>query len=76
MSLAPRDKEWLDRHARSRRVAASQIVREALAEYRTRHELDDASLSSILAATRGVWRHRETPLAFQRRIRREWDRRD
>jgi len=75
VSLDPDVKRWLDRYARSHDVSAASVVREALHVYRTRATHQDLSLRRLLEATHGTWKGREKPLEYQRRMRREWDRR-
>lgn len=73
ISLEPEDKEWLDKQARVERVPMTEIVRRALRRYRLEAgPPPEPDLDPLLKQTRGLWRGRE-PLAFQTRLREEWD---
>lgn len=68
------DKRWLDRQARRRRVPMTQMVREAVRDYRARSEaVESRDLQGALARTAGIWRG-GNGLAHQRDLRKEWDR--
>lgn len=74
INLDPADKAWLDREARLRHVPMTEIVREAVRDYRTRREsLARPDLQAALQQTAGIWRVGEG-LEYQRRVRAEWDR--
>lgn len=74
INLDPEDKQWLDRQARARHVPMTALVREAVREYRVRQQSRDRpGLAATLSRTAGI-RHGEDALAWQRRIRDEWDR--
>jgi hypothetical protein len=75
INLDPKDKAWLDREAKVRRVSMTELVRQAVRAYRIRQEsLDRPNLQQVLARTGGIWRSGDG-LAYQRRLREEWDRR-
>lgn len=75
INLDPDDKNWLDREARARNVPMTELVRQAVRAYRIREEsLGRGDLQSALAETAGIWRAGDG-LAYQRRLRKEWDRR-
>ena len=75
VSFAPEDKRWLERHAHAQGKSAAMVVREALQAYRLRTRSGDASFHQLLEMTKGTWKGSEPPLAYQRRLRGEWDRR-
>ncbi|MGH8147291.1 MAG: ribbon-helix-helix protein, CopG family [Rhodanobacteraceae bacterium] len=75
INLDDGDKHWLDREARRRQVPMTQVVREAVAEYRARSQSRvRRDLQGELTRTAGIWRG-EDGLAHQQRLRGEWDRR-
>lgn len=75
INLDPDDKRWLDREAKARRVPMTELVRQAVRSYRIRAESDARpSLQEALDRTAGIWRAGDG-LAWQRRIRSEWQER-
>ncbi|MGK2913825.1 MAG: ribbon-helix-helix domain-containing protein [Porticoccaceae bacterium] len=73
INLDPEDKEWLDREARARHVPMTELVRQAVRDYRTRQQsLAHPSLQTALARTAGLWRAGDG-LVYQRRLREEWE---
>lgn len=73
INLPDDDKEWLAREARSRHLPMAELVRAAVRNYRMQQENQDhPSLQATLARTRGLWR-RGDGLAWQQRLRGEWD---
>lgn len=75
LSLDPDEKRWLDRYARAQGKSAAGVIREALGVYRAAAATQDLSFRRLLDESQGTWKRRETPLAYQRRMRKEWDRR-
>lgn len=76
INLDPDDKAWLDRQARDRRVPMTELVRQAIRSYRVREESRGMpDLQAALCQTAGIWRQGDG-LAWQARLRREWDRPD
>lgn len=74
INLDPDDKAWLDREARSRRVPMTELVRQAIRRYRIQEQSQGRiGLQSALERTAGLWRHGDG-LAWQRRLRDEWNR--
>lgn len=74
INLDPEDKEWLDREARARHVPMTELVRQAVHAYRIRDQsLARPTLQTALQRTAGIWRKGDA-LAYQRRLRDEWDR--
>lgn len=71
ISLSAEDKAWLDRTAKERGIAMTELVRHAVALLRVRIEAEDPPLESLLQETRGTWRG-EDGLTYQERIRDEW----
>lgn len=75
INLDPDDKAWLDREARKRHVPMTELARQAIRSYRVHEESRSRpTLQAALARTAGIWRHGDG-LAWQRRLREEWDHR-
>lgn len=76
INLDPDDKAWLDVEARTRKLPMTELVRRAVHQYRvceeSRSRLD---LVATLESTAGIWRHGDG-LAYQQRMRREWNDRE
>lgn len=73
VNLDPEDKSWLDHEARSRHVPMTELVREAIRDYRIRQEsMARPSVQAALQRTAGIWRSGDG-LAYQHRMRGEWD---
>jgi hypothetical protein len=67
-------KNWLDEQARKRHVPMTELVRQAVEVYRTREDSrEHPDLQAALTHTAGIWR-RQDGLAYQQRLRSEWDR--
>ncbi|MBU1189894.1 MAG: ribbon-helix-helix domain-containing protein [Gammaproteobacteria bacterium] len=76
INLDPEDKQWLDAESRARGVSMARLVREAVHEYRVREQAADRpTLQRALNDTAGIWRQGDG-LAWQQRLREEWDRRE
>ena len=75
ISLDPDDKAWLDRRAEEENMTMTQIVRTAVRRYRQEVDTQAAlpSFEDLLASTAGMWRQ-EDGLAYQQRLREEWER--
>jgi hypothetical protein len=74
VNIDPDDKLWLDREAKRRHVPMTELVRQALREYRVRStSLTQPDLQATLVRTAGIWRGGDA-LAYQKRLRKEWDR--
>jgi hypothetical protein len=71
--LASEELAWLRRKAKTNRVSPEKLVRGAIQRLRAESPPPPRALSRLLAQTRGLWRAGEG-LAYQRRLRREWDR--
>jgi Ribbon-helix-helix protein, copG family len=68
------DKAWLDREARRQQVPMTELVRQAVRSFRVREESRQRpNLGQVLARTAGLWRQGDG-LAWQQRLRGEWDR--
>jgi hypothetical protein len=74
ISLDEQDKAWLDRVARSERVPMTKLVRRAIRRLREEQEGAPGELDRLLRETAGIWKAGDG-LAYQRRLRAEWDRR-
>ena len=75
INLSDENKRWLDEEARRRRVPMTRLVSEAVEQYRVREEaMHRPDLLSALEDSAGIW-HRGDGLAWQQRLRDEWDER-
>ncbi len=74
ISLDPDDKAWLDRQAKAQRVPMTRIVRRAIQRLRKEAEANPTRFDQLLRETSGMHDVGDG-LAYQRRLRREWDRR-
>ena len=72
ISLDRKDKEWLDRQARAQRVTMTELVRVAVRRFRAEQESLRPGFDELLSRTSGLWRG-EDGLAYQRRVREEWE---
>lgn len=73
IALDADDKAWLDREARRRHVPMTELVRQAIRDYRLREEsLSRPTLQTALVRTSGIWRNGDG-LNDQQRLRDEWD---
>lgn len=71
INLSDDDKHWLDQEARSRRKPMTELVREAVRNYRMQQESSALSgLQAALARTHGIWRQGDGS-AWQQRLRDE-----
>jgi hypothetical protein len=74
ISLDSEDKAWLDRTARQEHTPMTRLVRRAIQRLRKESESSPSRFDVLLRETSGIWKLGEG-LAYQRRLRREWDRR-
>ena len=74
VSLDPEDKAWLDRKARQERTPMARLVRRAIRQMRKDSESSPSRFESLLRQTSGLGKF-GGGLAYQRKLRREWDRR-
>lgn len=75
VNLSEENKRWLDREARERQVSMTSLVSEAVSFYRMRAEAAGRpDLQSVLKDTAGLWQGGDG-LAWQERLRGEWDER-
>lgn len=72
ISLDPEDKLWLDRKAEEENVTMTELVRQAIRRYRAEHEANNPPLERLLKETAGIW-PQEDGLAYQQRLRGEWE---
>ncbi len=73
INLDPSQRAWLEEQARSTRRSLASVVREAVQSYRAGHEQQAPSFDDLLRQTSGTWSE-DDGLAYQQRVRREWDR--
>lgn len=74
ISLDAEDKAWLDRTAKRQRKTMTQLVRHAVRRLREEAESGPSGFERLLRDTRGIWKSGDG-LAYQKKLRREWDRR-
>jgi hypothetical protein len=74
ISLSRRDKEWLDRKAREDHVPMTRVVQVAVRRLREEQEATAPDFAEVLRRTSGLWPREEGGLAYQRRVRGEWNR--
>lgn len=74
ISLDAEDKAWLDRTARCQRKTMTQLVRQAVRRLRQESQSDPTQFDRLLHDTHGIWKSGDG-LAYQKKLRREWDRR-
>ncbi|MDZ7791073.1 MAG: hypothetical protein U5L08_11400 [Xanthomonadales bacterium] len=75
VNLSEENKRWLDREARERHVSMTSLVSEAVSSYRMRAEASGRpDLQSALKDSAGLWQGGDG-LAWQERLRGEWDER-
>ncbi|MDN5881514.1 MAG: ribbon-helix-helix protein, CopG family [Nitrosospira sp.] len=73
INLPAEDKTWLDKEARSRHVPMTELVRQAVHDYRLREQnRAHPNLQVALKETSGIWR-RGDAMEYQARLRDEWD---
>lgn len=76
VNLDSEDKAWLDQEARRRKQPMTELVRQAVRSFRLREQnRGRPDLADVLHRTAGLWRQGDA-LAWQRRLRDEWDRAD
>ena len=74
VSLDPDDKAWLDRKARQERTPMTRLVRRAIQRMRQESESNPSGFDRLLRATSGLRKFGDG-LAYQRKLRGEWDKR-
>ena len=76
VNLPPEEHDWLSQESYRREESMAEIVREAVAEYRSKSEpisKASAEFKKLLHKTAGTWEG-EDGLEYQKKIRGEWDR--
>lgn len=72
INLDADDKAWLDREARRRKLPRTELVRQAVRDFRLREQSRGRpALAEALTRTSGLWR-RGDGLRWQQRLRDEW----
>jgi len=75
ISLEDDEKTWLDAKARELGKPMTAVVRDAVARYRAEdRERAKPAIDALLMRTAGLW-NRGEGLAYQKKLRGEWDRR-
>ena len=72
ISLSSEDKAWLDRAAAARGVPMTEVVRQAIRVLRASEPVAGPTFEELLEMTAGTWQEGDG-LAWQRRMRAEWD---
>jgi hypothetical protein len=73
ISLDADDKAWLDRKAKQERMPMTRLVRRAIKRMRKESEGNPSRFDRLLQETAGM-RKLGDGLRYQRKLRREWDR--
>ena len=71
ISLDEESKQWLDQQARQEHVSTAELIRTAVRKYRDEKKREALPLSDLLKQTSGIWKGGDG-LAYQRRLRKEW----
>ena len=71
ISLDEESKKWLDQQAREENISAAELIRTAVRKYRDEKKREARPLKDLLKQTSGIWK-RGDGLAYQRRLRQEW----
>ena len=71
ISLDEESKEWLYQQARQEHVSTAELIRTAVRKYRDEKKREALPLSDLLKQTSGIWKGGDG-LAYQRRLRKEW----
>lgn len=71
ISLDEESKEWLDQQAREEHVSTAELIRTALRKYREEKKREALPYGDLLKETSGIWKGGDA-LAYQRRLRQEW----
>jgi hypothetical protein len=74
ISLDPEDKAWLDRQAKAERAPMTRVVQRAVRRLREESAANPSKFDELLRATAGL-RQFGDGLAYQRKLRQEWDKR-
>ena len=74
ISLDLEDKSWLDRQAKQERVPMTRLVQRAIQQLRKESEANPSRFERLLRETSGLRKFGDG-LAYQRKLRREWDKR-
>ena len=74
ISLDPADKAWLDKKSRQERTPMTRLVRRAIQRLRRESEANPSRFDLLLRETSGMRKFGDG-LAYQRKLRREWDKR-
>jgi metal-responsive CopG/Arc/MetJ family transcriptional regulator len=72
ISLDEESKKWLDQQAREENISAAELIRTAVRKYRDEKRREALPLKDLLKQTSGIWK-RSDGLAYQRRLRKEWE---
>ena len=74
ISLDPDDRAWLSRKAKRERTPMTELVRRAVREFRKHSGPEASELDRLLSETAGLWKQGDG-LAYQKRLRGEWNKR-
>ena len=73
VTLPPEEHAWLAKQSYERDESMAEVVREAVAEYRSQNEKQE-KVKALLEATFGIRKSSEDALETVRKLRAEWDR--
>lgn len=72
ISLDPEDRAWLARMAKRERTPMTELVRRAVRQFRQQCGPETTPFDKLLGETSGLWTQGDG-LAYQERVRGEWD---
>lgn len=74
ISLSKQDKFWLHQQAKRKHLSTAEVVRRAIHCYQEEiPKKTPNTLEALLFQTKGIW-NKGDGLAYQRKIRKEWNR--
>lgn len=74
VSFSAEQKAWLEEQAKTHKKTMAKLIREAVESYRRSLSPQTSELEQLLKKTSGTWTKGDG-LAFQRRLRSDWNRR-
>ena len=74
ITLDPDDRAWLMRKAKLERTPMTELVRRAVRQFRKQSGPQKSDFERLLGETSGLWKQGDA-LAYQDRVRGDWDKR-
>ena len=75
ISIHEDDERWLNEYSRKHHCPRTKVIRDALGEYRRKHQLQGLSYKEIIKKTCGLGKGRlGDAVKYVREIRSEWER--